>query len=133
MEKNNLTLSIEFYFKGKQFNPSLTIDLNKVMSISGCFANFYSLIATNNNIDLYSYEYEMMQAEELKATNAEGLVASYVKHGKLNIVEFEEAWNQQKIVLAMNDIAKCHMNIDVLNDHPNLKEALLSAYKLGQS
>ena len=133
MTKNMVTLSVEFYFKGEKFSPSKRIDLDEPMSLSGCLPDFHAIIAAEGNIDLYSYEYEMMLVEDIKATRAEGLAVNYVLDGALDIAAFEQAWNQQHEISALEKIAKQHMSIDELNQHPKLKMALLAAYKLGKS
>ena len=83
--KNIVTASIKFSFKGVNHNASLTLDLNDYMRTSGIFPNLYPLIAKENNFDMYSYEYEMMQSEEIIFTGPSGLVENFITDGKLDI------------------------------------------------
>ena len=50
-----------------------------------------SNIAKASNHELYSYEYEMMQAEDIVFSDAEGLVAEFIMDGILDIQSFEQA------------------------------------------
>jgi len=130
--KNIVTASVEFYFKGVKFSPSLTIELDPYMQSSGRIPVLYPLIATENNIDHYSYEYEMMQAENIKFSQAEGLVADYVVNGVLDIEAFELAWNEHKILTTIQQIVERHGLTHVVQQYPDLEKTLIEAYKLGE-
>ena len=69
------------------------------------------LIAKFNNHDIYSYEYEMMQAAEIVYSNAKGLVAEFIDEGILNIEAFELAWHENNALNKLLSIAEAHMNI----------------------
>lgn len=129
--KNSITATIEFYFKGERFAPSITLDLDKHIQANGCLPNFYSLIAINNNIDLYSYEYEMMQSEQISITDAQGLVKEYIEDGILDTEAFESAWQEHKALQDIQSIVEKNMGISNLEEHPELKETLLEVYRLG--
>ena len=131
--KNIITATIEFSFKGKRFTPSLTLELDSYMQKEGRLPNLCHLIARENNIDHYSYEYEMMQAEEIKIINAEGNIENFVVDGVLNTSEFEKAWKEQNTLSGIQDIVKRNMGISNLQEHPELKKTLLEVYRLGSS
>lgn len=130
--KNIITASIEFYFKGKKFSPSITIELDPLMQSSGRMPVLHPLIANQNNIDLYSYEYEMMQAESIKINHAEGLVASYVVNGTLDIAAFELAWHDQQILEKIQQLVKQHKITHLVQQHPEIEKILIEVYNLGE-
>lgn len=130
--KNSITATIEFYFKGECFTPSITIDLDLHMQSDGCLPNLHSMIANNNNIDLYSYEYEIMLAEKISITDAQGLIKEYVVKGVLNSEAFESAWQDHKALQEIQSIVKQNMGIDDLQQHPEFKKTLLEVYKTGK-
>jgi hypothetical protein len=130
--KNTVIATIEFYFKGKKFTPSISIDLNEHLQLKSDFPNLCALIASTNKIDHYSYEYEMMQAEEIQYTNPEGLVANHISNGELNIDEFLIAWQDNQVSSKLLLIAERHMELKDLGQYPELLQALLDAYKLGK-
>lgn len=131
--KNTVTASIHFSFKGKELSPSLTLELNPYLEGGGTLPNLCSLIAKANNHDLYSYEYEMMQAAEIIYSDAKGLVSQFIVDGQLDSAAFENAWNENKALQKLLIIAEEHMGISNLEQHFELKTALLKAYTLGQT
>ncbi|MCW8899611.1 MAG: hypothetical protein OQK75_03920 [Gammaproteobacteria bacterium] len=130
--KNIITASIHFSFKGKRHTPSITIELDKYISTTGALPNLCQLIAKENNFDMYSYEYEMMQAEPIKFSNAQGLITHFINDDSLDIEAFYTAWNENNILNTLQDIAKEHMQIDDLKAQPELSQALLQAYLAGK-
>ncbi len=130
--KNIVTISIQFYYKGEQHAPSMTVELDKLILAINDLSHFYPLLAKENNYDMYSYEFEMMQAEEIIFSDAEGLVADHIVDGALDLAAFKEAWHDSNLLQQLKAVALQHMDIDDLEKHPELKNALTKAYKLGQ-
>lgn len=131
--KNIVTATIEFSFKGETFSPSLTIELDQQLKGDFSLDNLYTLIAIENNIGLYSYEYEMMQSEEITFQHVEGFVGKYISEGTLDMQAFQIAWHENLTLLKLLGIAEQHMNITEFEQHTELKQALLAAYQLGQN
>ena len=130
---NTITASINFCFKGQTHEPTIELDLDAFMQRSAQFSEIYMMLAKANDFDLYSYEYEMMQAEPITIVQASGLVEEYVVDGLLDIQGFEQAWNESAVIDGLAIIAEKTLSIDNLDDEPNLKQALLEAYNLGCS
>jgi len=128
---NIITATITFCFRGQTFSPSITLKLDDHLNSSGDIPDLHSLIATANNIDFYSYEYEMMLAESVSYSNAEGLITQFITDGKLDLDAFISEWKESRILSGLARIAKDNMNINSLHEHPQLKNALLEAYKAG--
>ena len=112
--KSTITASIHFSFKGENHSPSITVELDQYLEGGGggSLPDLCPLIAKFNNHDLYSYEYEMMQAAEIVYSDAKGLVAEFIDEGILN--------------------TEAHMNITDFSQHTELKKALFEAYMLGK-
>lgn len=130
--KNIVTASIEFSFKGKNLSPSITIELDPYLVGEGSLPDLCQIIAQENNFDMYSYEYEMMQAEEIVFSNAQGIIADFITDGILDSNSFHTAFIENKIFGQLQDIAKEHMKIEELEQQSDLKQALFNAYRLGQ-
>ncbi len=129
---NSITTSLEFYFKGQKHTPAVVLDLNVYIQNESNTESLYVLLANSNNIDLYSYEYEMMLAEDLVFSDATGLASDFLEGGKFDFVAFEQALHDEGMVKIISKIASDHLSVDDLSSQPNLKAALLEAYKLGQ-
>ncbi len=130
---NRITASILFCFRGESHSPSLELDLDQHMHAGGKIPDLYPLIARANNFDLYSYEYEMMQAEPIRFSDPVGMVADHISENNLDYEAFEAAWHKDKIIEQLQEIATSTLSISDLAQHPELMEALLQAYQLGKN
>lgn len=130
--KNSITISVEFFFKGKKFSPSLEINLDEHVKHQKTTDSFQPLLATSNGLDHYSYEYEMLQAEPLIYSNPQGLAKAFLNDGYFDFEGFEQAWHEELIAESVAKIAKEHLDVDDLSSQPELKAALADAFKLGQ-
>lgn len=130
--KNSIVISAEFFYKGGKLSPSMVIDLDLHLQSNINIGEIYPLLAKSNNIDLYSYEYEMLQGETLVFSNAQGLAKDFLDDGSFDIDAFEQALQDEQIIKVISTIAKTILSIDDLDAQPVLKTALIEAYKLGQ-
>jgi len=128
---NRITISVDFYFKGKKLNPSVELDIDQYMQSTGKLPATYPLLARSIDIGPYSYEYEMMEAETIVFSNASGLIAQYVTDGKLDFEAFKTAWAETQTLEKLQQIAQQHLSVDDIMQQPDLKSALLQAYQLG--
>ena len=132
--KSTITASIHFSFKGENHSPSITVELDQYLEGGGggSLPDLCPLIAKFNNHDLYSYEFEMMQAADIVYSDAKGLVSEFLDEGVLNVEAFELAWHENNALNKLLSIAEEHMNITDFSQHNELKKALLEAYMLGK-
>ena len=132
--KSTITASINFSFKGENHSPSITVELDQYLEGGGggSLPDLCPLIAKFNNHDLYSYEFEMMQAADIVYSDAKGLVSEFLDEGVLNVEAFELAWHENNALNKLLSIAEEHMNITDFSQHNELKKALLEAYMLGK-
>jgi len=131
MTKNTITASVEFYFKGQRYTPSATIELDEALEQTGTLPDFYPLLAARNDIDIYSYHYEVMQMEPIRLTNAQGLVAGFLVDGQLDEAGFKQAWQKRQVIERLDAIARRNLGVEDIEQQPGLKQALLDAYHAG--
>ncbi len=131
--KNTIIAYIEFSFKGKKLTPSATIDLDEIMQQDGTLDSIYSTLAKSNNIDVYSYEYEIMQSVDVTYKDAQGLAKKHLTNGAFSFENFKDNWHYHKAIVLLNDIAQKHLNIDDIEQHEDIKNALLEAYNCGKN
>lgn len=132
MMANKITATIEFYFKGEQFSPSVTLDLDELMQQHGTFPELHQMLAQLNDIDSYSYEYEIMLAEEVQFSNAQGSVKQFFFDGSFDQAGYEQQWHENNVLLQLSSIIKQQLNIDDIQQHPELKKVILTAYQYGK-
>jgi len=129
---NHITASVEFYFKGNKISSDIELDLDLHMQSAGKLPALYPLLARAAELDMYSYEYEMMQSETINFSNAKGFIREFVSEGILDTEAFESAWAENFIVEKLQDIAQKNLSIENLQQQPDLKNALLEAYRFGK-
>jgi hypothetical protein len=135
--KNKIVASVEFYFKGERYSPKTTIDLDRLMKSQNnsqdTLALIHPMLAKENGIDLYSYEFEIMLGEPIQFSEATGIATDHLRDGQFFIADFEKDWQEEKILEYIQPIAKQHLAIDDLTEHPDLKKALTASFIEGQN
>lgn len=131
MTANSVIATVEFYFQGERFAPSMTLDLDAWLQRGESLEGLYPVLAEKNGIDTYSYMYEVMESESIRFSEATGLARDYLEEGKLDLQGFAEARCRQQVAETIRPIAKKHMGIDDLEQYPGLKQALTEAYRAG--
>lgn len=129
--KNAVNASIEFHYKGELYSASATIDLDQLMNNQTPLTSLHHILATTANIDSYSYQYEMLLAEDIHFSDAQGIAAAYLHDGHFDISGFEVAWREHKKLGILQSIAKRLLDVNDLEQQPALKSALLEAFQAG--
>lgn len=130
--KNSIDAQIEFSFKGESHSLSSHIDLDQLMEQDHSFPSFHARLARDNNIDTYSYLYEVMLETEIRFANAQGLATDFLSDGDFNQDAFMAAWQENRILALLQPIAARELGIADLDQHQGLKNALVQAYNLGR-
>lgn len=131
--KNSVVASVEFYFKGERYAPSLQLDLDKLMQKRGELENLHHAIAMANRINAYSYEYEMMLAEELSFSEPTGLAVEFLHDGEFDLQGFTARWEEERILEKVRPIAEQCVGVFDLDAKPKLKASLIAAYRAGMA
>lgn len=129
--KNRITVQIIFSYRGTTYQPSATIELDRYLEKNQSIPDFLPIVAKENNIDSYSYEYEVMQMGEYQYLDAEGLVGDFCNLHEFDGAGFAAAWKQQNLINQLAEIAHKQLGVDDLSTQQSLQQALLEAYKLG--
>ena len=130
---NRFTVTIEFSYKGETFEYKADVDLDAYMEKMNGLPPLHDLIARNNGIDVYSYQYEVLTSEELQFSRVEGFAADFVHDGEFDAEGFATRWREERVGMIVGEIARQLMGVTDLAAQPALKQALLAAYRAGQS
>jgi len=130
--KNSIDAHIEFSFKGETYSLSSNIDLDEFMEHEHSFPSFHARLARDNQIDTYSYLYEVMLETEIRFDHAQGLAADFLSDGDFNQKAFIAAWQENSVLALLQPIAMRELGIANLDLHQGLKNALVQAYNLGK-
>jgi hypothetical protein len=129
---NQITAKIEFNFKGETLTPTAILDLDLLMQQHGSIPDLHQMLAKLNNIDNYSYQYEMMLGEDVQFSNAKGWVIDFVQNNHFDQSSFEHHWFERDMLSALTPLIKQQLNIDDINQHPKFKSIIIAAYQAGQ-
>ena len=130
---NTITVTIPFSFKGIEHKPSLVVDLDGYVLNHENFDMVYHLVATENNIDRYSYEFEVMESIPCTFSNPTGDAVNFLNENTFDLVGFKKRIEEKKILSVIQEIAHNVLNIDNIEDDANeaIKRALFQAYQVG--
>ena len=129
--KSFLTVQITFSYKGVTYNPLVHIELDRFLEKNEEIPEFYQIVAKENNIDSYSYEYEVMQMGQIKYLEATGLAKEFCTEDDFDKTGFKQRWKQLTIERKLAAVAFEYMNVIDLENNEPLKNALLQAFLLG--
>lgn len=130
---SRITIQVDFSFKGETYHPMLQLDLDALMVEFGHLPDLHTHLASCNGIDTYSYLYDLMCAHEVVFSAPAGLAVHFLQGEDFDLAGFERAWHEQQDLAHLAAIAHEHMAITDLVQHPELQQALLAAFRYGQS
>ncbi|MEN8252653.1 MAG: hypothetical protein ABFQ53_03675, partial [Patescibacteria group bacterium] len=113
------------------FSPEAKIDLDNLLHKGRDLNLVHSMIASSEKIDPYSYAYEVMQVSEVTYSHATGLAQGFLNNNSFDFLAFKAAWTVQKKLRIIEKIAQEHLNIDQLEQSPEIKKALMEAFEQG--
>lgn len=124
--QNQITASVSFDYKAKSYQLSANIDAHILVNIyeEQVLDIIYLQIAKDNNIDTYSYEFEILQSSEITFSNAVGFIKECFKDDRLDI----SAINKAYVANQLKEIAVKYG----LKDSNEIADALKDAYEIGK-
>lgn len=129
---NSIVVSVRFSFKGENFDLSAPLDLDAMLTRGEQAVDLHHLLARHNDVDTYSYLYEVMEATPLTFSAATGFANTFVTDGEFDLAAFTRHWQEQQILATLARIAREEMGVDDLASAAPLRSALLAAYLAGQ-
>jgi len=112
--------------------PSASVDLDQIMQTMHNIPDLHFFLAKENNIDTYSYLYDAMESHDLEFEDAKGLAEQCLNKNTFDIPKFEKLWKEQENISLLQEIAQKVMGIENLDESPELKQALLEAFRAGK-
>ncbi|MCP3662218.1 MAG: hypothetical protein GY696_06945 [Gammaproteobacteria bacterium] len=129
---NSIDAWVEFSFKGKFYKPKSTIDLDRYLEQRGTLPPLHGILATENGIDTYSYLYEVMEQADVQFDNPRGVAEECLVDGHFDIPTMERRWREYRVLEQLQTLASLALGVDDLEQNPELKQVLVSAYELGR-
>ena len=133
MSNNTVRARLSLSFKGETYELDSVIDLDGCLDEPGEASNFHLLLAQAAGIDPYSYLYEILESHEIAFTDATGVAALSCRDGRFDWTQFEQDRREDQDWLVVRAVAEHILASRDLDADPDLKAALLAAYRAGKS
>jgi hypothetical protein len=133
MSNNTVRARLSFSFKGEAYELDSVIDLDGCLNESGEAPDFHRRLALAAGIDPYSYLYEVLESHEIEFSNATGVAAPCCGDGRFDWARFERDQAEERDWKIVSAIAQRTLGARDLDADPELKAALLSAYRAGKA
>ncbi|MDP2028064.1 MAG: hypothetical protein Q8K12_00285 [Thiobacillus sp.] len=133
MGNNTVRARLALSFKGETYDLDSVIDLDKYLGETGAAPNVHQLLARTAGIDPYSYLYEVLEAYEIEFSDATGVAVRSCRDGRFDWTQFEQDRREEGDWQLVRAIAEKAMTARDLDADPELKTALLAAYRAGKA
>ena len=126
--KKSVLASLQFSFKGEVIEACAFIDLDVCLRQPEPVYYIYHAIAAENSIGLHTSEFDVMIMAPVEFSQPTVFAPNALKDGKLDFGAPPKAWEEERIAGVLQPMAKKHLSIDKLSEHPDLRAALIAAY-----
>jgi phenylalanyl-tRNA synthetase beta subunit len=133
MNNNTIRARMTVSFKGETYELDSVIDLDECLGEPGEAPNFHQRLARAAGIDPYSYLYEVLESLEIEFSDATGVAAQSCHDGQFDWTRFEQDRREEQDWQLVRAIAGQIMKGRDLDAEPDLKPALLAAYRAGRA
>ncbi len=131
MANNTIKITIPFSFKGVEHEPSAIIDLDVLIQGDQTLDSTFQMVANENRIDNYSYEYEVLESSPKIFSEPTGVAKNYLSGNDFDIEGFKQQIVEGDVLEKLQTIATEILSIDNLENNKEIKQALLKAYQAG--
>ncbi len=133
---NRLRARLTCSFQGRDHDLDTLIDLDAQLARlhdqeEG--PDFHRLLAQAAGIDTYSYLYEVVEASDIAFSEATGLAAACCGADRFDWQRFRQVCREDMERRVLAPIAAQHLGVADLEQRPDLKAALLAAYRAGRA
>jgi hypothetical protein len=133
MSNNTVRARLDFSFKGETYDLDSVIDLDRCGGGLGEAPDFHRLLAQAAGIDPYSYLYETLESNEIAFSDATGAAARSCRDGQFEWAQFEQDRREEQDWPAVRAVAERVLATRDWEAAPELKAALLAAYRAGKA
>ena len=130
MAKHSLLASLSFDFQGKHYALQSVIDIEKNIFHKDFYQSIYLQIAQENDIDLYSYQLEVMMDQTIDFSNAKGCAKGCIDNSGVNLDQLRQHYDNVVCSEHLEVVATNYLGSSEVTQ--NVKKALIEAYKLGR-
>ncbi len=131
MPAHSVRARLAFSFRGETHDLDARIDLDRCAAEDGESFDFHRLLARQAGIDPYSYLYEVLESHDIDFSEPAGLAAACCRDGGFDWLAFQRLRQDERDLGVVRAIARRLLSEADLDARPDLKAALLAAYRAG--
>jgi hypothetical protein len=144
-DTDTITATVEFSFRGEHCKLVAQLGVAYLTELleSGDEGVIHRVIANKSGLDTYSYAYEVMEMQPIHFSDAQGLIGNFIEDGALDTQAYLQAWRevspsvtqvtlQPRERTLLEQIVREHLQIESLDDYPELHKVLEAAYQAGK-
>lgn len=128
---HSLLASLSFDYQGERHDLQSLVNIAEVIDHEDFFRSVYLQLAKSIEIDVYSYQFEVMMDQNIQFSAAKGCAQGCLEEGALDLTtlrkNFEQASSDQIIRVIID---KYFRPEEVRND---MKKALTEAFRMGKA
>ncbi|MDG6778373.1 hypothetical protein QCB44_06630 [Thiomicrorhabdus sp. zzn3] len=129
--KSTITVRSTFDFRGETFCYEADIDLpSYVDDVELFLQQLPNRIAKQNQMDVISYKFEMLESSEIEVIRFQSRIASAIPNLPMRVETFLDLYQKVGPEAYLQNIAENHQ-LD-LDANPQIAKALKAAYELGK-
>ncbi len=132
MSSNTIRARVAFSFRGESHDLDATFDLDRCQAEAGEVPNFHLLLARASGIDPYSYLYEVLESHDIEFSQPTGAARGCCLEGGLDWFCFLRERRDAADLSVLRGIAQECLGLTDLETRPEIKAALLAAFRAGQ-
>ncbi|MGE4594718.1 MAG: hypothetical protein AAEF23_04265 [Gammaproteobacteria bacterium] len=131
MVTHSLLASLSFDYQGKSHTLQSVINIENIISHEDFYQSIYLQLAQEHDIDLYSYQLEIMMDQTIQFSQAKGCAEGCIDNQSLDLVLLRQRYEQVFCLEQIEVVTAKHLNSSEMTE--GVKKALIEAYQLGRA
>jgi hypothetical protein len=131
MVTHSLLASLSFDYQGKSYVLQSVINIENIISHEDFYQSIYLQLAQKHDIDLYSYQLEIMMDQTIQFSEAKGCVEGCIDNQSLDLGLLRQHYEQVFCLEQIEVVTAKHLNSSEMTE--GVKKALIEAYQLGRA
>jgi hypothetical protein len=131
MVAHSLLASLSFDYQGKSYALQSVINIENIISHEDFYQSIYLQLAQKHDIDLYSYQLEIMMDQTIRFSQAKGCVEGCVDNQSLDLKLLRQHYEQVLCLERVEIVTEKHLNSSEMTE--SVRKALIEAYQLGKA
>jgi hypothetical protein len=131
MVTHSLLASLSFDYQGKSYTLQSVINIENIISHEDFYQSIYLQLAQEHDIDLYSYQLEIMMDQTIQFSQAKGCAEGCIDNQSLDLVLLRQRYEQVFCLEQIEVVTAKHLNSSEMTE--GVKKALIEAYQLGRA